>query len=58
MTAARWFSLVVGCLCMTASMSTEDATAWDAVCIFIYRVSAVAMVIVPLVLEFLERRVG
>ena len=56
MTAARWFSLVVGCLCMTASMSTEDATAWDAVCIFIYRVSAVAMVIVPLVLEFLERR--
>ena len=56
MTAARWFSLVVGCLCLGETMSTENTNAWDAVCIFIYRVTAAAMVIVPLVLEFLERR--
>lgn len=43
-------------ICMTANMSTEDTNFWDAVCIFIYRLSAAAMVIAPLVLEFMERR--
>ena len=56
MTTARWVSLIVGCICMTANMSTEETNFWDAVCIFVYRLSAAAMVIVPLVLEFLERR--
>lgn len=52
----RWVSLVVGCLCMMATLETTDTNFWDAVCIFIYRVSAAALVIVPLILEFIERR--
>lgn len=41
---------------MMATSETTDTNFWDAVCVFIYRVSAAALVITPLVLEFLERR--
>lgn len=56
MTVARWISLVTGCLCMTASLKTTDTNIFDVLIIFIYRITASALVIVPLVLEFMERK--
>ena len=57
MTAARWVSLVVGCLLMVSTQwEVEDTNAWDTIGLLIWKVSSVALVITPLVLEFLERR--
>lgn len=57
MTAARWVSLVVGCLLMVSmELEVEDTNAWDTIGLLIWKVASVALVITPLVLEFLERR--
>lgn len=57
MTAARWVSLVVGCLLMVSTQwKAEDTNAWDTIGLLIWKVASVALVITPLVLEFLERR--
>lgn len=57
MTAARWVSLVVGCLSMVSThWVTEDTNAWDTIGLLIWKAASVALVITPLVLEFLERR--
>lgn len=57
MTVARWISLVIGCLCMTASFKAIDTNIFDVLLMFIYRITALALVIVPLVLEFMERKI-
>ena len=56
MTAARWVSLIIGCLCIFGSLTPKNPDIYDVVCKVSYLVSASALVIVPLVLEFLERR--
>ena len=58
MTAARWVSLVIGCLIIPLSFSTEGKSpcVWDSLMVLAYKASATALIITPLVLEFLERR--
>ena len=58
MTAARWMSLIVGCLLLPLSFSSEGQPAciWDFMIVLAYKVTAAALVVVPLVLEYLERR--
>ena len=57
MTAARWVSLIVGVLIAAeVDWGKEDTNVWDTLCLLMTRVLAAAMVITPLVLEFLERK--
>ena len=58
MTAARWVSLVMGCLIMPLNFSSEllPPCIWDFLIVLAYKASAAALVIVPLVLEFMERK--
>lgn len=60
MTAARWVSLIMGCLIMPLNFSSEGMSPciWDFLIVLAYKASAAALVITPLVLEFLERRSG
>ncbi len=57
MTTARWFSLIIGCLIMPVNFSSEGIPPciWDFLIVIAYKASATALVITPLVLEFLER---
>lgn len=56
MTAARWVSLVIGILLMPYEWDTERPTVWDVLGLLIQEASAAALVITPLVLEYLERK--
>ena len=57
MTAARWFSLIVGCIAMVSTQwVTEDTNVWDMLGLLVWKASSVALIITPLVLEYLERR--
>ena len=58
MTAARWISLISGCLLLPLNYSSEGIPTciWDFLIVLAYKASAAALVIVPLVLEFMERR--
>ena len=59
MTAARWVSLIVGCIAMVSThWETEDTNVWDMLGLLVWKASFVALIITPLVLEFLERRGG
>ena len=56
MTTARWFSLITGCLCIFGSLIPKEPDVFDVVLKVAYYTVAVALVVVPLVLEYLERR--
>lgn len=58
MTTARWWSVVCGCLALFANWSSEGnpPNVWDFFVVLAFQGSAVALVVVPLVLEYLERR--
>ena len=60
MTAARWFSLIIGCLILPLRFSSEGISPciWDFLIVLAYKASAAALVITPLVLEYLERKGG
>ena len=60
MTAARWVSLIMGCLIIPLDFSSGGMSPciWDFLIVLAYKASAAALVITPLVLEFLERRGG
>lgn len=55
MTAARWVSLIIGILLLPYKFDAEKPDAWDILGLFIQEATAIALIIVPLVLEFLER---
>lgn len=57
MTAARWISLIVGVL-ISASIDfeTRDTNVYGILSLLISEALAAALIIAPLVLEFLERR--
>ena len=56
MTAARWVSLITGCLCIFGSLVPKEPDVFDVVLKVAYYASAAALVITPLVLEYLERK--
>ena len=56
MTVARWFSLIIGILLMPYKWEAENPNAWEVIGLLIQEASAAALVITPLVLEYLERR--
>ena len=56
MTAARWISLITGCLCIFGTLVPRDPDVFDVILKVAYYAVAVALVITPLVLEFLERK--
>lgn len=56
MTAARWVSLILGILLMPCEWESDNPNVLEIVGLFIREISAAALVITPLVLEFLERR--
>ena len=56
MTAARWISLIVGALLALTDWEAEDTNVWDMLSLLVWKASSVALVITPLVLEFLERK--
>ena len=58
MTAARWISLITGCLCIFGTLVPRDPDVFDVILKVAYYAVATALVITPLVLEFLERRGG
>ena len=55
MTAARWVSLITGCLCIVGSLIPKEPDAFDVILKVAYYAVATVLVITPLVLEFLER---
>lgn len=55
MTAARWVSLIIGILLMPCKFEAKDPKAWDILGLLMQEASAAALIITPLVLEFLER---
>ena len=56
MTTARWISLIVGCLILCDIQTrTEKTNAWDLLIILFRILVPAALVIIPLVLEYLER---
>ena len=55
MTAARWVSLIIGILPMPYEFEAKNPEAWDILGLLIQEASAAALIITPLVLEFLER---
>lgn len=58
MTAARWTSLIIGLLCFPLHFDSgpNPPNGWDFLNILIYKAAATALIIVPLVLEFMERK--
>ena len=58
MTAARWVSLITGCLCIFGALIPKEPDVFDVILKVAYYVVATTLVITPLVLEFLERRGG
>lgn len=59
MTVARWWSLVCGCLSITGtSWSTEGnpPNAWDLLVVLVWKGAAVALISIPLILEYKERK--
>ena len=58
MTAARWVSLIIGCLITPLNFSSEGIPPciWDFLIVMAYKASAAALVIVPLILEYKERK--
>ena len=63
MTVARWFSLIVGLLIMPFfskdddTKENTDTNIFDVIIYFIGRITASILIIVPLVLEFMERKI-
>lgn len=57
MTTARWFSLVTGCLAFFLNYSSEGnpPNFWDFLLVLTYKATAAALIIVPLVLEHIEK---
>ena len=55
MTAARWVSLIIGILLMPCKFEAKNPKAWDILGLLIQEAAAAALIITPLVLEFLER---
>lgn len=59
MTAARWTSLIAGVLMlMTINIDTDDVSFWEFLQNVIFMLVPCSLVIVPIVLEYLERRGG
>ena len=59
MTAARWTSLIAGVLIlMTINLDTDDTSIWDFLQSILFMLVPCSLVIVPIVLEYLERRGG
>ncbi len=56
MTTARWVSLITGCLCIFGSLAPREPDVFDVILKVAYYASAAALVITPLVLEYLERK--
>lgn len=57
MTTARWISLIIGCLCIgSIHIETKDTNIWDFLCNLVLLAVPCSLVIVPLILEYLERR--
>lgn len=55
MTAARWVPLIIGILLMPYEFEAKNPKAWDILGFLVQEASAAALIITPLVLEFLER---
>lgn len=56
MKVARWISLILGCLILCDIQThTEKTNAWDFLIILFRILVPAALVITPLVLEYLER---
>ena len=59
MTAARWISLIAGVLIlMTINLDTDGTNIWDFMQSILFMLVPCSLVIVPIVLEYLERRGG
>lgn len=60
MTTARWFSLVTGCLAFFLNYSSEGnpPNFWDVLLVLAFKASSTALILVPLVLEYRERKRG
>lgn len=58
MTAARWTSLIVGLLCFPLHFDSGPSppNGWDSLNVLVYKTASTALIIVPLVLEFIERK--
>lgn len=58
MTTARWFSLITGSLAFFLNYSSEGnpPNFWDFMLVFTYKAAAAALIIVPLILEHIEKR--
>lgn len=57
MTGARWTSLIFGCLCLgSLSVKMEDANFWDFLLSICALLVPASLIIMPLVLEFMERK--
>ena len=56
MTTARWVSLITGCLCIFGTLVPKEPDVFDVVLKVAYYAVAVALIITPLVLEYLERK--
>ena len=56
MTAARWISLIVGVLIAAGIDWEENTNVHDMLCLLMTEAFAAALIIAPLVLEFLERK--
>ena len=58
MTAARWASLIIGLLCFPLHFDSgpNPPNGWDSLNVLIYKAAAAALIIVPLLLEYKERR--
>ena len=58
MTTARWFSLVTGCLAFFLNYSSEGTPPnfWDFLLVLTYKAAAATLIIIPLILEYIEKR--